>query len=321
MRHFTRWAGFMICASIMIVTCDKSTEPKGNSIFGKWYLYKTETVEYIEGRKYLSETEPYDPGTDQYYHAQIIEITKDRIIGYENGSGSRYNSWPTDITLVDSMIIITNEYYDFYEEDYVTVQDTGTYSFDGSMLVFRATYHEDDDYAVVRSYLKKYKGRFPPKSWTTALAGDQYEPDNTIDQATTIAVGGNSQEHTLTGNDQDWFIFTADAGKTYLITVSGYMDNVLALYGPDRTRIAEDDDNDWDIQVPGNVESVLVWNCESAGNYYFSVTAFFSQDEGYYTAAVALTELESPLDQIEKAERKKDRYKEERQFPNYFLSK
>ena len=108
----------------MIVTCDKSTDPKDHSIYARWILHKTEIIEIHAGIKLLRETGPYDPEIDQYYHAQIIEITKDRIIGYENGTGGSYFSYPTPITVIDSMIIITDRYYDSEQEVMVTVQDT-----------------------------------------------------------------------------------------------------------------------------------------------------------------------------------------------------
>jgi hypothetical protein len=291
----------LISFSVIILTCDKSTDPKGNSIFGKWMLHKTVIIETHNGIRTLRETDPYDPEIDQYYHAQIIEITKNQIIGYENGTGSSYFSYPTPITVIDSMIIITDQYFDYEEEVTVTVQDTGIYSFEGSLLVFKQTYEQEEYMTTLKLYLKKYKGGFPPKSWTTPLGSDPFEPDNIVQNAKSIPVGGSGQTHTLTKNDWDWIKFTAEAGKTYLITLSGYMDNVLTLFEPDgKTIIAEDDDNDWNIPVSGNVESVLVWDCPASGVYFFSVTAYFSEDEGYYTAAVQLTDMESPLSKLKK---------------------
>lgn len=264
-------------------------------------LHKTELIEYHGEARVSWESGLYDPGIDQYFHAEIIEISKDQIVGYQNAPGSRYLYFPSDITLIDSMIIITDEYFDYEQEAYVTYQDTGYYTFEGSLLLLIQDYDEGDYPVTQKLFFKKYTGKFPPKSWTTPLANDQYEPDDIVQNAKPVTVGGDAQIHTLTQNDWDWFKFTAEAGKTYLITVTGYMDNVLALYEPDgQTGIAEDDDNDWNIPVPGNVESVLVWDCPVAGVYFYRVIAYFSQDVGYYTTAVQLTNLDSPLLKLEK---------------------
>jgi hypothetical protein len=298
----------IICTSVILLTCDKSTESKYDSIFGKWMIHKTEVIEYHGGVKVLWESGPYDPAIDQYFHAEIIEISKDQIVSYQNAPGSRYLYFPSDITLIDTMIIITDEYYDYEQEEYVTVQDTGHYTFEGNLLVFIQDFYEEDYPATQKLYLKKYTGKFPPQSWTTPLAGDQYEPDDIVQNAKPVTVGSDAQIHTLTQNDWDWFKFTAEAGKTYLITVTGYMDNVLTLFEPDGvTGIAEDDDNDWNIPVSGNVESVLVWDCPAAGVYFFRVIAYFSEDVGYYTTAVQLTNLDSPLLKLKKPAQDKKR--------------
>ena len=45
-----------LMGALMVMTCDKSTDSKGNSIFGKWILHNTESIEYYDGVKYMWES-------------------------------------------------------------------------------------------------------------------------------------------------------------------------------------------------------------------------------------------------------------------------
>jgi PKD repeat protein/photosystem II stability/assembly factor-like uncharacterized protein len=68
-----------------------------------------------------------------------------------------------------------------------------------------------------------------------AAAGDAYEPDDTCTQAHPIPPDGTVQDHTIHQQaDQDWVIFSAVSGTTYLIQVqpiaSSPADMVLELY-------------------------------------------------------------------------------------------
>ena len=275
---------FIFC----MIECDNSTESDEDSIIGKWYPYKYYDA-YFDGEELETGEEIYDPDLDNFYDATIYEITKDKFIVYYNEPGTNYNQDIMEYELISNDSIL------------IDGEDTLEYSFEDGMLVFSQKWEEDDEYQIFKIYLKKYKGDIPPASWKTALKNDDYEPDNNYQDATSITIGATAQKHIIVTDDEDWFKFQANSTKTYMIKVSSYMDNVLTLYDQDgQSEIAEDDDNDWDIDVSGNVESVLVWDCDSSGTYYFKVTGYDEEEEGYYSIDVNLTNIESPLSKLGK---------------------
>lgn len=253
-----------------------------NSLIGTWYISKVVGTFFGE-----EESWEYDPGFDNYFSASILEITKTEFIAHYNHSGPGYYSETNNYEINKDMLNLVAE-----EE-----MDTLFYSFENGTLVLQGGLVTSEGNESLKYYLEKYEGPMPPESWTSALQNDNYEPDNDYQNANSLNVGGNGQKHTITAGDEDWFKFQASSGETYLIMISGYMDNVLTLFSTDgESEIAEDDDNDWDINVAGNVESVLVWDCDTSGTYYFKVIAFYDEEgEGYYEASVALTNMESPL--------------------------
>ena len=112
-----------------------------------------------------------------------------------------------------------------------------------------------------------------------AFAADQYEPDNSIDEASEIAPG-ESQERTLQDSDDiDVVIFTAEEGKTYTIETSiaegDYTDTELVLYTSEGSYIDENDDKD-----ENTYESLLEWTAPSSGVYTIEVRTLSSGPYG-----------------------------------------
>jgi hypothetical protein len=98
---------------------------------------------------------------------------------------------------------------------------------------------------------------------------DQYEPDNTIDEATEI-LANESQERTFhDGGDIDVVRFEATEGKSYTLETSiadgDATDTVLSLYENFTELLAENDDN---IEY----ESLIEWTASSTGTYIIEVT-------------------------------------------------
>jgi hypothetical protein len=280
-----------------VIGCDNPTESDEDSLIGKWYLFKEYLEYYYADEMDEPETEEweYDPNIDFYYNADIMEITKKYVIFHWNDTGVGYNQENVGYELLSNSRI-------FIEEE-IGEEEPVEYSFEDDMLVFSVTYDEGgDDYSIIVMYFKKYTGEIPPTSWTTALQNDNYEPDNTYQNASSIVVGSDAQRHVILLGDKDWYKFQATSYNTYIVKITSYMDNVLTLFDKDgQSEIAEDDDNDYDIDVPGNIESVLVWDCESSGTYYFKVTGYDEDDdEGYYIVDVNLTNIESPLSKLVK---------------------
>lgn len=82
------------------------------------------------------------------------------------------------------------------------------------------------------------------------------------------------------GDDVDWIAVDLDAYTPVRFAVEGeggLIDPALALYDPDGTRIAGDDDGG-----PG-LDPVLVWTVTEAGTYYVAVSAATEGDAGGYT--------------------------------------
>ena len=104
---------------------------------------------------------------------------------------------------------------------------------------------------------------------------DSFEPDNAMEEATEIDVGGGQQGHTLhgaCGGDADWFSFRARSYYAYNIQTSGLgggNDTMLCVYDEDGTELAcNDDDPD---HYPA---SRLHWEPRRSGTYYVKVTHF-----------------------------------------------
>jgi len=104
---------------------------------------------------------------------------------------------------------------------------------------------------------------------------DGFEPDNVMEEATEVAVGGDQQEHTLhgtCGGDADWFFFRARSYYAYNIQTSGLgggNDTMVCVYDEDGTELAcNDDDPD---HYPA---SRLHWEPRRSGTYYVKVTHF-----------------------------------------------
>ena len=175
-----------------------------------------------------------------------------------------------------------------------TEKDTMYYSFQDDMLVLNRTYYYSEGTEEITIYLKKYSGTIPPASWTTELSNDNFEPDNTYQDATSLQVGSESEIHVIVAEDSDWFKFNATEGENYLIQVLGYFDSFLDLYGTDgQTHLGSDDDNNYDIDVDFNygTAAVMLWNCNASGTYYFKVRGYSTYSEGYYRVKVSTSDL------------------------------
>lgn len=96
---------------------------------------------------------------------------------------------------------------------------------------------------------------------------DEYEPDDTSQQATLISTQGISQTHNFEpAGDKDWIAFDATLGKKYTIETSGLADNsdtCICLYGTDgMSDMTCDDDGG------AGKGSKIEWTCLKSGTYY-----------------------------------------------------
>lgn len=76
--------------------------------------------------------------------------------------------------------------------------------------------------------------------------GDEFEPDNSADAATTVATDGTSQMHDVhVAGDEDWISFAAESGFEYTIETSNLGadgDTAIVLQNSQGTELSSDDD-------------------------------------------------------------------------------
>jgi len=115
---------------------------------------------------------------------------------------------------------------------------------------------------------------------TPAPCLDEYEPDDTWQQASLIEVNQVIQSHNFhTTDDRDYIRFVAEADNVYTIrtlNLSAGNDTVLTLYDTDGTTQLEYDDDD-----PYNPPaSKIVWLCSTTGTYFVKAAPFGTQIGG-----------------------------------------
>ena len=102
------------------------------------------------------------------------------------------------------------------------------------------------------------------------IVPDPYETDNSGAQAKPIPVDGSPQSHNFHHkHDVDWIRFNATAGNEYVIETFGLfggVDTMIALYGPDMTLLATNDDAD-------GKASKIVFTAPATGVYFVKIYA------------------------------------------------
>ena len=286
--------------SVAFTGCNNGDDDD-KGIVGKWYLHQYIDVETENG---VTETETwtYNPTVDFNYHAaELLEFTNEKLFVYENESGTEYDTYTTSYSISGNMLIITDN------DDGEIEIDTILFTLEGDVfsLIFKEEYG-GYSYSSTTKY-KRYDGNIPPSSWITAIQNDDYEPDNSYREAKEIALGSN-QSHVITSGDFDWFKFNAVSGETYLIEVSGYMDGYSRLYDTSGSNMIDsDDDNDYDINIETSYwgNPVILWTCSESGVYYFNVSGYDDDDEGYYGVVVNTSTLTPSADKTHKEKRKR----------------
>jgi hypothetical protein len=278
--------GALLISAFSFVSCDNDDNDDPDTVIGKWYLYKQSQIYTFMG---TTETYnwTYNSALDvDYFGIELIEITDTEVVGYYNETGGAYDYDRSTYELTDSMII-------FIEIDSSDVyMDTMMYHFQDGMLVLTESYENVFQSGESTTYLKRYNGNIPPDSWVTNLANDGFEPDNSYQDATQLQLGVMSDMHVTVAGDADWFKFNASAGQTYLMQVSGYVDGYLYLYDTNGTTLLdEDDDNGADVDVSYWGNPALLWDCPSSGTYYFKITGYGDDSEGYYKVEVNTSDL------------------------------
>jgi len=114
------------------------------------------------------------------------------------------------------------------------------------------------------------------------ITSDAYEPDNTLNTAKPITIGGAAQRHNFhVAGDQDWVRFGTAANSTYVIetlNLGTASDTVLELYDGGGNRLAYNDD------FGGTYASRIQWYSSSPTNLFVKVRHYNGAAYGATTA-------------------------------------
>ncbi|MCK4771783.1 MAG: PPC domain-containing protein [Candidatus Latescibacteria bacterium] len=123
-------------------------------------------------------------------------------------------------------------------------------------------------YVRVRHYDDSGSGPYRILSRIDRVIFDEFEPNNSIENATPIAVDEEEQRHTFVpGEDVDWFRFSISSGGTVTIETGGDSDTVMTLFDRDENLIAEDDDG-------GMAGNARIERFLQPGTYFVRITQF-----------------------------------------------
>ncbi len=122
--------------------------------------------------------------------------------------------------------------------------------------------------------------------------GDQYEPDDTMADASEIAVGESQSRSFHDESDVDYAWFEAKAQMAYVIATeltSPDMDSILTLLDEDGNTLAVNDDYETDDYF--GLESRIAWTSENAGRVFIEVSSWADAQPGAYYLTLTLNEL------------------------------
>jgi hypothetical protein len=115
----------------------------------------------------------------------------------------------------------------------------------------------------------------PTSTPTPTPCWDEYEPDDTWQQANWIEVNKAIQSHNFhTTDDRDYVKFVAETDNIYTIrtlNLSEGNDTILTLYDTDgTTQLADNDDDPYNPPA-----SKIVWLCPTAGTYFVKAAPWY----------------------------------------------
>ncbi len=126
-------------------------------------------------------------------------------------------------------------------------------------------------------------------STLTILIRDQFEPDDGPGQATRVTLPVREHRHSYyPEGDQDWVVFGAVAGRSYLIRANVLTDKgnmMLLLADAAGNLVAKSDD-----QPVGSGISLILWTAPASGDYYLMATSYTSPPGLNYDLKIAPVE-------------------------------
>jgi len=245
--------------ALFVLSCEEETPDYAADIINTYIL---------ESLEYMGET--YDFTDQPIEAAMLLKITREEVIIYENDEDHCEDTYTEESDEIDGVTETAILFTDGSETEYSITDGKLRLVDDGDIIILAA-----------------YNGTVPPPVWTnpSLLTNDTYEPNNEISLATTIAAGGTIQNHYMGAcGDEDYFMFSAVSGITYIMETTApldeYLDLTLTLYSGAGTWLDSDDDSGTDLNPS------LYWTCQTSGDYYFAIEGFWDDDIGNYSVSV-----------------------------------
>jgi hypothetical protein len=240
----------------------------------------------------LAQANPIE--TDGTLQTHTLTPADDRdYVSFEVEAGTRYTVETGDLG-ADCDTLLT-----LYDEDgsELARDDDGAEESLASLISWTAR-ADGILYAEVRQFDELVEGEDTGyQIWVTESepvvgVADEYEPDDTMEQANELVVGV-PQTHTIhVGRDRDWFFFYVEEGVTYdlkTLELTGGLDTTIILYDEGGDELALNDDGAED-----GLASRILWSPDSDGVLYVMVRDYWDDraepDMGY---SISVTEIEA----------------------------
>lgn len=247
---------------------------------GRWYIkvkgYSTEeTGEYgLRVSLEMREAGPGEPDNSTS-EASLLGIEGDelkRTMDYAEDYDYFRIELDSDLSGDRALVVqtygdldLTMTLLDEYENEVVTNDDSGS---DGNPQVMIPGLERGVYYAVVYPYDGENRGSYSIRAYYMDVVRDDYENDDTMEEAGDIEVNGSAQVHTfMPAGEEDWVRIVISEPGEYIMKTTGPLDTYLSLYDRNGEFLYEDDDS-------GNDNNALISETLEKGTYYLQVTQY-----------------------------------------------
>jgi hypothetical protein len=212
------------------------------------------------------EARPLEPGVAQEHN--LHTLGDQDWLYFEAASAQSYEIQTSSLgSEVDTVVSI----YDGQGSE-LAVDDDGGDEFRSSRL-FWSPQEDQRLYVMVWAFMDAQGGSNAQYSVSLRLAEgfrvDEYEPDDSAEQATRVEIGETQRHNRHVSADEDWISFRAEPGQTYVIATSRLgerADTVLYLYDREGNELALDDDGGQEERA-----SWLEWTAPSPGLFFVRI--------------------------------------------------
>jgi len=247
---------------------------------GRWFIkvrgYSTDdTGDYgLIVSLEMREAGPGEPDNSMD-EASVLEIEGNelrRTVDY--GDDYDYFKITVDRALPENKALVIQTYSDLdltmtlldsYDNEVMTNDDSGDESNPQIMLPAQ---DEGTWYAVVYPYDGDNTGAYTIRAYLVDVVKDEYEDDNSMDEASSIEINGTPQERTfMPAGEEDWIELVVDERAEFVIKTTGPIDTYMTLYDKYGEYIYEDDDG-------GTDNNALISEVLDEGVYYILITQY-----------------------------------------------